>query len=233
MDLSRRDYDRDCFPRYGTSNPEPVDSKLWRQLLGGNFKAARTYGHTDYNGHWSRLNRDNTSERRNARPGPRWFGRGRYGQSITNMPDGRTIYIGGAFEDFYDPDFCIYNDVIVKNTNETFDIYLYPLDIFPPTDFHSATRIGHKIYVIGGLGYVDLRCPGETPVLKLDTQTFLMEKLEIAGYAPGWLYEHTASYEVADHSIDLCGGEIITSDHQKIEPFEQTVTLDLETFRWC
>ena len=233
MGLSKNEYERDRYPRYGLSNPEMVESELWRQLLAGDNEAARSYGHSDYNGPWSRLNRDYTSNRRMARPGPRWSGRGRYGQSQTRMPDGRIIFTGGTIEDFYDPDFCIYNDVIVRNSNGTFDIYLYPPEIFPPTDFHTATRIGHVIYLIGGLGYIDLRRPGETQVLRLDTRSFVMEKLEVLGYAPGWIYEHTASYVDSDHSIDLCGGEIVLSDKKATEKFEQRVTLDLQTLRWC
>lgn len=33
----------------------------------------------------------------------------RYGQTKTKLPDGRWILLGGAHEDWYDPDFCIYN----------------------------------------------------------------------------------------------------------------------------
>ena len=37
----------------------------------------------------------------------------RFGRTETRLPDGRLVYIAGEHEDFYDPDFCIYNDVVV------------------------------------------------------------------------------------------------------------------------
>jgi len=33
-------------------------------------------------------------------------------------------------------------------------IYGYPKGVFPPTDFHTVTLVGHKIIVIGCLGNV-------------------------------------------------------------------------------
>jgi hypothetical protein len=37
----------------------------------------------------------------------------RFGRTETILPDGRIVYIAGEHEDFYDPDFFIYNDVVV------------------------------------------------------------------------------------------------------------------------
>jgi hypothetical protein len=34
----------------------------------------------------------------------------RFGQSCTPLPDGRTVWIAGEHEDYYHPDFFIYND---------------------------------------------------------------------------------------------------------------------------
>ena len=45
--------------------------------------------------------------------GPVWCF-SRFGTSLTELPDGRFVQIGGEHEDFYDPDFCIYNDVTVQ-----------------------------------------------------------------------------------------------------------------------
>jgi hypothetical protein len=36
----------------------------------------------------------------------------RFGQSLTFLPDGRAVQIGGEHVDFYYPVFCIYNDVL-------------------------------------------------------------------------------------------------------------------------
>lgn len=56
----------------------------------------------------------------------------------------RTIYIGGEHEDSYDPDFVIYNDVVVIHGHKEtaglgeIAIYGYPDDDILPTDFHTA-----------------------------------------------------------------------------------------------
>ena len=71
--------------------------------------------------------------------------------------------IAGEHEDFYDPDFCIYNDVFVERARRPPGIYRYPKDVFPPTDFHTATLVGDEIILIGSLGYRDLRRAGRSP----------------------------------------------------------------------
>ena len=76
----------------------------------------------------------------------------RFGQSLTLLPDGLAVQIGGEHEDYYDPDFCIYNDVFVHERDGSITIYGYPESAFPPTDFRTATLVGDSIYVIGSLG---------------------------------------------------------------------------------
>ena len=43
--------------------------------------------------------------------------------------------MGGEHEDFYDPDFCIYNDVVVYDGHGDFTIYGYPKEVFPSHGF--------------------------------------------------------------------------------------------------
>jgi len=74
----------------------------------------------------------------------------RYGMSSTILDD-KTIYIAGEHEDYYDPNFHIYNDVIVIDNNDNVTVYTYPKDIFPPTDFHKAIHIDNYIWIIGNL----------------------------------------------------------------------------------
>ncbi len=79
----------------------------------------------------------------------------RFGMSCTVLDD-KTIFIGGEHEDYYDPNFCIYNDVIVvsnDNENPTVRVYGYPKDVFPPTDFHCSIVIGDYIWIVGCIGY--------------------------------------------------------------------------------
>ncbi len=64
------------------------------------------------------------------------------------------------------------------------EIYAYPPDVFPPTDFHSATLAGAFIYVIGNLGYRPDRRPEFTPVYRLDIHSLRIEPLETGGDMP-------------------------------------------------
>ena len=90
--------------------------------------------------------------------GPGWCF-DRFGQSSTKLPDGRVVLIAGEHEDAYDPDFYIYNDVVVQHPDGSLDIYGYPRDEFPPTDFHSATLVSNQLVLIGNLGYPEDRRP--------------------------------------------------------------------------
>jgi hypothetical protein len=118
----------------------------------------------------------------------------RYGQSITLLPDGRVIAIGGYHDD--PPDFCIYNDVVVYDERGNFKIYGYPKDVFPPTDFHTATLVDDWIYIIGNIGYDKDRIEGETPVYRLNCTTFAIEPVITAGECPGWISGHHAVVRV-------------------------------------
>jgi hypothetical protein len=172
----------------------------------------------------------------------------RLGQSITTLPDGRTIYIGGEHEDSYDPDFHVYNDVIVRDPfahsdgGEGITIYGYPRDVFPPTDFHTATLVeevdsggevtGERwIYVIGGVGYVGDVHQGNTRVYRLDLENFSMHAVDTTG---------TPDRGLNHHKAELLGGnviEIVTSTSRaNIRKGDLEVHkvfhLDLSNMRW-
>ena len=89
----------------------------------------------------------------------------RFGQSETTLADGSVLYIAGEHEDHYDPDFHIYNDVVIRYPDDRIEILGYPLDVFPPTDFHSATLVDDRILVVGNLGYPANRKAGKTQVV--------------------------------------------------------------------
>ena len=139
----------------------------------------------------------------------------RLGRTSTTLPDGTTVQIGGEHEDFYDPDFLIYNDVVVFAPGSTseeprFTIYGYPEDVFPPTDFHSATYVaGWKaIFVIGGTGagMEGEEDENETRVNKLEIGTWKMHKVETTGEGPGNIWSHEARVEKDGREIWVTGG---------------------------
>jgi hypothetical protein len=107
----------------------------------------------------------------NREDGPIWTF-DRMGATRSFLPDGRVICVGGEHEDFYDPDFYIYNDVVVLGPHRRIEIYGYPKEVFPPMDFHTATVAGDRIVIVGGLGYVKDRRPGHIPVHEIDLSQY-------------------------------------------------------------
>ncbi|MCJ8307734.1 MAG: hypothetical protein MJH08_01595 [Hyphomicrobiales bacterium] len=154
------------------------------------------------------------------------FSFNRLGRTITPLPDGRLVFIAGEHEDSYDRDFCIYNDICVLDENGGVEYFTYPVDKFPPTDFHSATLLDDNILLIGNLGYPEQREAGVTQVLRLDINTWRVSRVATSGDNPGWISEHTA---------DLCNGEIIISGGKRLpDPIDVTAkyALNTRTMRW-
>ncbi len=214
---SKEEFLRDHTRRFGNRNPELFNSKFWGDMVltQGNGYSARKH---------------NLGEQIFGTDGPVWCNQ-RYGASLTQLTDGRYIQIGGEHEDFYDPDFCIYNDVIVFDGKGGFQIYGYPKDVFPPTDFHTATLVGEHIYVIGSLGYQDERKFGTTPVYRLNTASLAMEELTTEGTAPGWIHKHLAKYDPESNSIEISRGEVQVDSSAPTQN-RATFSLDLPTLRW-
>ncbi|KAK3331413.1 hypothetical protein B0H66DRAFT_613776 [Apodospora peruviana] len=117
------------------------------------------------------------------------------GRTKTKLPDGRIVFIGGQHEDWSDPDFVTYNDVVVrrpKSTPTEIDIYGYPFSTFPETKFHTATYYrdeasgGGKeyIYIIGGLDYGDGPHSKATLTFRLDLQDYSIQPIEATGDMP-------------------------------------------------
>lgn len=153
----------------------------------------------------------------------------RFGQSITELPDGRVVEVGGEHEDCYDPDFCIYNDVVVYDGGGDFLIYGYPRKLFPPTDFHTATLVYDWIYLIGSLGYGEDRRVGQVQVLRLSTLDFHIESVATTGDGPGWISRHRARFE-APRSICVWGGRVSTEDDYVVQ--DVSYRLDLDSLNW-
>jgi hypothetical protein len=215
------------YRRFGTTNPEIMEVDFWKAMVRcatSAYSAQTAFDDTEYNFDRFFAREDNFE--------PVWCNQ-RYGRTITQLPDGRIIEIGGAHEDYYDPDFCIYNDVVIYQGDGSFRIFGYPKEVFPPTDFHSATLVGNYIYIIGNLGYFRDRSYDETPVYQLDCDTLKIEKIEAIGEKPGWVSRHKAYYK-EPAKIYVTGGEIGIMSSDKEEYIENLVdyTLDLISLRW-
>lgn len=200
--------------RFGTANPEPAACEYWLEMI-------RT-GMSGYSGHETYGGRPRTFE------GPAIWCFDRFGMSTTQLPDGRWVQIAGEHEDWYDPDFCIYNEVVVHDGVGNAQIYIYPREVFPPTDFHTATLVGDAIILIGSLGYQDERHVGETQVLRLNLKDFSVERIKTTGKPPGWISGHRARLD--DDRIVVWGGKVW--DGADYAEFDGSYALSLPTGVW-
>jgi len=222
--------DQQYRTRYGTANPEFVtQSDLWALAASNNWTGFHLREHLRHKLTSSQFRQDfSLSSYRESVPGPFWSWE-RFGRTTTALPDGRVIHVAGEHEDSYDPDFCIYNDIIVDYPSGQREFYLYPKDVFPPTDFHTATLVGRDIILIGSLGYKDLRHQGTTQVLRLDTRTLAIGSIATTGDCPGWISRHRAE-RIGEHIILVVGGKLETVDGYNDNP--NIFELDIRTMRW-
>ena len=208
--------------RFGSANPEKMNLAFWRAMV---RSGATAYA--------ARATFDDTGDYEDE---PVWCFH-RFGKSLTELPDGRIIEIGGEHEDSYDTDFCIYNDVFVHHGGGNFDIFGFPQEVFAPTDFHSATLVGPFIYIIGCLGYPEARVSGETPVYRLHCESLTIEKVETGGEKPGWISDHKAVYQSGDSAegeIRIWGGKIWgrVDDETNYLDNPDAYVLNLGTLNW-
>ena len=205
-------------PRFGTSNPEQMNNPVWEWLVK------------------SRINAYQASQRLNGPSaldaGPGWCF-DRFGQSSNQLPDARVVFIAGEHEDSYDPDFYIYNDVVVQHPGGRIEILGYPREVFPPTDFHSATLVSNRLVLIGNLGYPDERRPGKTPVMILDLETLAMSAVQTSGTPPGWIHGHKATLSDDSRSILIQRGKLDRGGEDKslVENIDDW-RLHLGDWRW-
>jgi hypothetical protein len=163
--------------------------------------------------------------------GPMWCF-DRFGKSETALPDGRVVHIGGEHEDYYDPDFFIYNDVTIIDAKGAIEIRGYERGVFPPTDFHSATLTGKSIFIIGCLGYSEQRIIGHTPVYQLALDTMTITAAETSGEAPGWLHRHSAELSDDGRAIIVRGGEVWSGHKRTMQENIDSWSLDVASGRW-
>jgi ankyrin repeat protein len=216
LDASPEEFSRARSRRFGVANPE----RLEEPFLLGMVRSGLSAYHA----------------RERYEPGSRKagavFSAQRFGQSITLLPDGRVVQIGGEHEDSYDPDFCIYNDVFVHGLDGRIAIYGYPESVFPPTDFHTATLVENHVYVIGSFGYPGARRPGFTPVYRIDLGSFRIEPVVAVGEVPGWIHKHRATR--SGGTIRVWGGHVITvvDGRERCDDNLQAFILHLGDMTW-
>jgi ankyrin repeat protein len=219
LTVSVVDFNRHKHRIFGTANPERMTFPFWEDMIRAGINAFSACQHFA------------------SEPGqtqsPVWCA-DRFGQSITFLPDGRTVQIAGEHEDYYDPDFCIYNDVFVHHPNGSIEIFGYPEADFPPTDFHTATLMSDgSIWIVGSLGYIETRRQGETPVYRLDTTSMRIERIEVSETGPGWISRHAARI-LDGERIEISGGEVslVVDGKEFLAPNETRRVLDTARRTW-
>jgi hypothetical protein len=213
--------------RYGT--PSDYEGRFWDYMIRQRRTAHWARQRFGVGGGIPRCGSYALSAFREQEDGPVWCFT-RHGRTITQLEFGDVLHVGGEHEDGYDPNFCIYNDVVVEDVNGTIAIYGYPKDVFPPTDFHTATLVGSQLWLIGSLGYIDLRREGETQVMRLDTYTRHMVPIATEGDNPGWISRHSANYDAKENTIIVRGGKVW--DKGIYRDNRHTWVLSLEALMW-
>lgn len=160
---------------------------------------------------------------------PKWCNH-RFGSTDHVLADGTLLQIGGEHEDFSDPDFNIYNDVITISPRGAVQVYLYPEQVFPPTDFHTSTKVGNDIIIIGGLGYRKDIIEGQTNIYALNLEDFSIRHIPSSGNNPGWIHEHTTHLDEENDCLYILGGQQWTNG--KSAANDQIFRLDLTTKVW-
>jgi hypothetical protein len=241
MKISREIFEQQQHPRFGKSNPEGMRVELWEWMIrgGGNPRMPGS-GETTWVFEDGKLQGTQTpyAARQFFRTeldcagGPCWTF-DRMGATQTTLNDGRIVCIGGEHEDFYDPDFCIYNDVVVLGPSGEVEIYGYPKEVFPPTDFHTASLVGNEIIIIGCTGYQNERRYGYTPMYRLDLTDYRIREMTSSGDTPGWISKHAAQV-AADGVIVVTGGEVVSKkDGREVyRPNVEEYAVDIASGSW-
>ncbi|HEU5087564.1 MAG TPA: hypothetical protein VFT99_08970, partial [Roseiflexaceae bacterium] len=242
-EIGEDQYQREKARRFGAHNPELMDVPFWRFMVQREWPAyqARLQFDPAYRQYMAEARARHERQQAGAAEddvaalyfsyGPPVWCFKRFGMSLTRLPDGRALFIAGEHEDFYDYDFQIYNDVIVVDHALHVTIYGYPAELFPPTDFHSATLVDDtKVYLVGNLGYPEARKPGETQVYRLDTSSMQISAVATSGTKPGWISRHHAEYDTQRNAIKVSGGKVWTGDGY--DDNQHAYRLDLATMTW-
>jgi hypothetical protein len=114
-----------------------------------------------------------------------------------------------------------YEKILHITKPENITIYGYPVDVFPPTDFHTATYFrdptsgNEYIFIIGGLGYPHSASRERTDIYRLDLGDFNMQRLETTGTKPpGGTDQHNAQLVHGGNSAEPAIR--VTNKHGKV-----------------
>jgi len=231
IDQLRAECVTSCYPNQNpTANPSPVRRWLIQHKISAHYVRTQIERQNEQQQDLVGLPRSNAES---PRPHALWCF-DRMGQSCTALPDGRQIYIAGEHEDYYDPDFCIYNDVTVVHPDGRIDLYEYPISDFPPTDYHAAilNEAAQTIIIVGSLGYPEDRAEATTQVMILDLKTMKIQRQITFGNQPDWLHRAQMNWCSDGHTLTISDGSLGVG---QAKPFRKNLSiwhLDTHTWQW-
>jgi hypothetical protein len=219
--------------RRGVKNPEKVHEAFYYNTVLNHASPTELRSTFDLRGlssaeSYNRYLNVRTGQKIHEIPEKRLWHFHRFGTSTTVLPDGGVVFIAGEHEDYYDNDFCIFNDVLHIDKDGKMHLYFYREADFMPTDFHSATFFEGNIVIIGNMGYQNERIEGKTPVYSLNLANFVIQEIETYGQNPKWLSGHSAM--LIDGKITVWGGRIF-SNNQLVDN-DNFYALDPKTGEW-
>jgi hypothetical protein len=117
MEMTREQALQLKHPRFGNANPDWVRNPFWEFMVRQRrtpYFARETFD-IAYDAKRQRALAASSAWRQDPE-GPVWCFT-RNGRTVTTLSNGRLIYVGGEHGDWYDPDFCIYNNVVVEDSS--------------------------------------------------------------------------------------------------------------------
>lgn len=129
---------------FGTNNPTTMEKPFWKYMVANAHLSA-----------FAAREEIKKAEESVCFDKPIWCF-ARFGATHTYLPDERLVCIGGEHEDHYDPDFQIYNDVVViRNPRmvENYAMYVTPIPLNFPGPKNSGMMLGtsnvHDVTIYG------------------------------------------------------------------------------------
>ena len=97
------------------------------------------------------------------------------------------------YNDYYNPDFKIYNDVCIKADGlKKIELWSYPEEQFPPVYNHDTVydKNMNLVYITGGLGLGERQRKNITEIYQLNLETKDIEHVDTLGESPPCLHNH-------------------------------------------
>lgn len=152
--------------------------------------------------------------------------------TLTCLPDGRLVFIGGWNEDPCCPVDAVYNDIVVIDPSGEVAIFGYPEDCFPPMRDHTATLVGHEIVIIGSDDSPLKRTLQSDVVYALNLHDYSMRRVETRGDIPPTVSGHWAELEPDGKAVRITDGDFYRGpDLSEIENLDDW-TFDPSTGIW-